>query len=168
MTTPQKVVLALGIALVITGVIWFLVNKQAPVMLGSSPVGTSFNDAKVSAIAINLANVGANGTSTSILNTDAGDRYVSSVELACEGVGTSKTAYTGTGLAGLQMNVGTTSTAAPATFVSAMPLASAIAFATSTSNFILSSSTLAIATSSNAMVWNANSYMTFNFNATNT
>lgn len=137
--------------------------------LGGSPSGTTFGDAKFAAVSINLANPGANGTSTSLINTDGTDRYVSAVKVGCEGIGTSQTAYTGTGLAALTMKVGTTSTSNPASFLSFAAISNTgITISTSTVDTMISSSTLLVATSSLAAVWPSNTPMTFYFNATNT
>lgn len=177
MTTPKSI-LALVLAVIIGGFVYGAYQyPQVQMFAAASPAGTTVNTEKFAGIlGISLASPGiagasgstANGTSTSILNTDAFDRYATSWVAACEGVGTSKTAYTGGGLASLQISVGTTTTASPATFLSAEAIASAQNIATTTVNLLVSSSTLQSATSSLAMVWPANTYMTFAFNATNT
>ena len=135
---------------------------------GTSPQGATFSTEKTAAVAINLSAPGANATSTSILNTDSNDRYVSSAHIGCENVGTSKTAYTGTGLANLQLSVGTTTTAAPGVFSSAEAIMSNLNLATATQGMLVSSSSLLTATSTYATIWPSNTYMTFFFNATNT
>lgn len=135
---------------------------------GTSPAGSNFGTAKFAGVAINLASPGANATSTSITNTDSNDRYVTNFKVGCENVGTSKTAYTGTGLSSLQVSIGTTTASAPATFSSFAAVALNLNIATNTVNLIVSSSTLQTATSSMAMVWPTGTPMTFAFNATNT
>jgi len=137
-------------------------------LVSGSPAGSTLTNAKFAGIVVNPSVPGANATSTSILNTDTFDRYVTGFSVGCENVGTSKTAYTGTGLANWQISIGTTTTAAPATFLSFAAIASSFNLSTSTSDLIAASSTLQIATSSLAMVWPTNTYMTFSFNATNT
>ena len=135
---------------------------------GASPAGSSFNDAKQFAVAINLATPGANATSTSILNTDGNDRYITSEKVACEGVGTAKTAYTGAGLASQTITIATSSTAAPIGNANTNTLP-VITIATSTANFGIASST-AMTPGNNLVsnIWAANSYLTFTVNATST
>lgn len=134
----------------------------------TSPAGSTFSNAKYYGIAINLASPGANGTSTSITNTDSNDRYVVATKIGCENVGSSRTAYTGAGLASLQISVGTTSTSAPITFSSVFPVVLNQVISTSTQNYLFASSTLVTATTSNAIVWPTGTALTFSFNATNT
>lgn len=170
MKTSKIIAIAVVLGVIILGCVWaYKANAPQSVLTGAtSPVGSTFNNAKFAGVTISLASPGANGTSTSMLNTDAYDRYVSSFKVGCEGVGTSKTAYAGTGLANLQVSVGTTTTAAPASFSSFAAIALNFNLGTSTTNLLVSSSTLATATSSLAAVWPTNTYMTFFFNATNT
>lgn len=135
--------------------------------LGSS-AGATFNTAKYAGVVANLATPGANGTSTSIRNTDSGNRYVTGLRYGCSGIGTSQTAYTGAGLASLQLTVGTTTTAAPAVIpASPFLVANALVIATSSVNTAAGSSTPTVALG-NATIWPAGSYMTFWVNATNT
>lgn len=130
---------------------------------GASPVGSTFGSAKYAGITASLATA----TSSAIVNTDSNDRYVISTEAACTGVGTSKTAYTGTGLSALTLQIGTSSAATP--FNSAAAVSGAgITLATSSVNFYLASSTIVTGTSSNAMTWAAGTTMYFVVNATNT
>lgn len=160
------IVVLLGIAGVIGG--YQYPKSQIVQVAGTSPSGSTFNVAKFAGIAVNLALPGANGTSTSILNTDSNDRYVTSFKVGCEGVGTSQTAYTGAGLSALLLKVGTTTTAAPATFTSFAAVALNFTVTTSTPVVLVSSSTLLTATSSLAAAWPTQTYMTFYWNATNT
>lgn len=164
----KKIIYVVGIVIGVVALIGSYYYPKVLNNVGASPSGSTFGDAKTASVVISLASPGANGTSTSILNTDTNDRYVTSWHTACENMGTSKTAYTGAGLANLQESVGTTTTAAPATFISFSAIASGFNLATGTTNMLVSSSTLATATSSLAIVWPANTYMTFSFNATNT
>lgn len=163
-----KKIIALVLALVITGAIVGAYYYPHLAQNVGSATGTTFNTAKFAGVVISLANPGANGTSTSILNTDSFDRYVTSWKVACNGVGTSQTAYTGAGLSSLKVSVGTTTSAAPATFLSFAAIASAQNLSTSTTVLEVSSSTLQSATSSLAARWPSNTYLTFSFNATNT
>lgn len=180
MTTLTKSTLALIGAVIIGGFIWGAYQYPKAALLAGSSAGTTFNTAKIAAVAVNLASVGANGTSTSILNSDAFDRYVTGVRTACVGVGTSKTAYSGAGLAALTLSIGTSSTAAPAAVPTNL-VASPLTIATSTGYFAVSSSTVGnLATTSvsgavgitgitsDNFVWLTGSYITFATNATNT
>lgn len=155
----------LGILIVL--VAYSIFFKAVPA-LGASTAGTTFSTEKIGAVAINLANPGANGTSTSVLNSDANDRFVTAVKLGCENVGTSNTAYTGTGLISLQLTIGTTTTSAPATIpTNKNLLANAFVVSTSTVNLTVASSSAAFGNQLSTL-WPAGSYMTFWLNATNT
>ena len=157
------------LAVIVTGGIvgGYYFPKNNPVF-GSSPAGSTFSTQKVAQVAVNLASPGSNGTSTSILNTDANDRFITGEEVGCETVGTSKTAYTGTGLASLTLTIATTSTAAPATISNTNTLP-VVTIATATPNFVISSSTAGTpGTSIVSNIWASGSYLSFATNATNT
>lgn len=134
----------------------------------ASPQGATYFTGAFAGAVINLATPGANATSTSILNTTGNDLYVTGEKVLCEGVGTSKTAYTGTGLASATFTFATSSAAAPAsnTNTNTLPV---VTLGTSTPDFVISSSTAG--TPGNNLVsniWLAGSYMTITANATNT
>lgn len=138
--------------------------------LGSS-AGATFGDAKYAGVVIALTNQGANGTSTSIINTDTSVRYVTGLRLACTGLGNSFSSGVGAGLASLQVTVGTSSTAAPVAQASVgifSRVSSGLIIATATPTFVIASSTTQIATSTLASPWYPNEYMTFWWNATST
>jgi hypothetical protein len=132
-----------------------------------SAAGSTFNTAKFAGVAMNLATAGANATSSSVYNSDGSSRFVTGLDYGCTGVGSSKTAYTGAGLAALLLTVGTTTTSAPATIPTDVVLANAITVATSSATMVFASSTTAIGTEA-SMLWPSGTYMTFWFNATNT
>ncbi len=134
---------------------------------GASPSGSTFSTRKQAAIVVNLASPGANGTSTSVTNTDANQRYVTGYEYGCNGVGTSYTAYTGTALASLQMTIGTTSTANSVTIPSVNPVANVAIIGTS-SVYTANASTSVTTANPLAARWDPGVAMTFWFNATNT
>lgn len=167
MKNINKIILGL-VCVCILGIAVYLVKSPTQDVAGSSPVGSSFSTAKFYGVTVNLATPGVYGTSTSILNTDSQDRYVSALKVGCQGVGQSKTPYTGAGNVNLQIIAGTTTTAAPATSTLAQSLAMNFTIATGLPTAFVSSSTLQTATSTNATVWAANTYMTFFFTATNT
>lgn len=140
----------------------------------ASPVNTTFNTAKFAGI----VSVPATGTATSssILNSDSNDRYVTNVRVGCASIGTSLTAYSGAALATLTLTVGTTSSSAPAN-VSLWSTVAKFVVPTSSPAFVLSTTTTPVAaggagagtaTTTMALVWNAGTYMTFAWNATNT
>lgn len=168
MSNTQKTLLVLGLIVLIGAIYGGYVYPVPQYLVGASPAGSTFATSKTAGVAVNLANPGANGTSTSILNTDTNDRYVSSFHVGCENVGTSKTAYAGAGLANLQISIGTTTAPSPASFLSAAPVAVNFSIPTTTVDYLVSSSTLLTATSTLAAVWPTGTYMTFFFNATNT
>ncbi len=138
----------------------------------ASPQGSTFSNAKLYAIATSLyASTSPSapiGTTTALLNTDANDRFITSVHVACEGVGTSQTAYTGGGLSALSVKVATSATATITNTAWGWANIASSTLATSTPSLLMSSSTLVTATSSYPAVWPSGSYVVFNFNATNT
>lgn len=154
------------VGILVTLVVAYLFLPKAA--FGASPAGSTFNDAKQASVAINLATPGTNGTSTSMINTDGNDRYIQSVHAACEGVGTSRTAYTGAGLASLTLTLATSTTANPASNANTNTLP-VITVSTTTTQFGISSSTMG--TPGNGLVsniWLAGSPLTITANATNT
>lgn len=158
-------VLVLGVVVAIAGAYEY---PKLPVSFGVSPTGSTFTNAKFAGVTANLAAPGANGTSSSVLNTDANDRFVTGVRAGCEGIGTSKTAYTGAGLAALTFNVATSSAAAPASLSPTNYVAQNLTIATATIATTLASSTSATNQTGLAGVWHPGEYMTFFTNATNT
>lgn len=151
------------------GILWAGLTYPLSVQTVGSPAGTTLNTEKQAAQVISLATPGAGATSTSLVNTDASSRHITSTKVLCSGVGTSQTAYTGAGLASLQVTVATTTTANPATIpVGFADVTQNQAVGTTTSELMFASSTLLTATSSLASIWHAGENLTFWFNATNT
>lgn len=137
----------------------------------SGATGSTFTTAKYAGVAIDLStNTGA--TSTSILNTDTSSRYITNTAVTCTNMGSSFTAVTGTGLATLQLTIGTSTSASPAAVVSVGPfsrVASALVFSTSTAPIgQLASTTLQTSTSTLGVLWKSGEYLSFWWNATNT
>lgn len=164
----NNIIVGIVVALV-AGVAGYLLGHTPSVSVTTSPTGSTFSTAKTALVAINLANPGSTGTSTSILNTDSNDRYITSVEAGCTGVGTSKSAYAGVGLAALTLTMATSSTAAPATNGNVNTLQSIITIGTSTPNFVISSSTAGgVGNNLVSNIWASGSYLTITSNATNT
>lgn len=168
MTTNTKILLSVLFAAIATVAIRGNFYPIQQFLAATSPSGTTFGTAKFAGVAVNLASPGANGTSTSILNTDSGTRYITSLKAGCEGVGTSQTAYTGAGLSALTITAATTSTPAPAANGSASIGGGAFTLATATPQFTESTSTAAGGTSKTYPLWASGSYLTFTTNATNT
>lgn len=169
MTTQAKSIIALVLAVVIGGAIYGAYQYPKYQATVSSTAGTTFLTAKFAGVSVSLANPGTTGTTSSILNTDAGTRYVTGVRAACDSVGTSYTAYTGTGLASLTLSIGTSSTASANTIgATAKVLTNGIiATSTYTNSFATSTSQLG-STAQSATLWHTGEYMNFQSNATNT
>lgn len=169
MTTKGKAIVAALCAVVIGLAIYGAYQyPQAVVYNTGSPAGSSFSNMKFAGETASLASPGANGTSTSVLNSDASDRYITRVFAECNTVGTSRTAYSGAGLANWFVTVATTSTADPAALPTGYNPVTGnnLVIGTSTTVSQVASSTAGVATTSN--LWAAGSYLTFQSNATNT
>jgi len=165
----------IGIAVVIVLAIvggYFFPQVTIPQNAGTSPQGSTFSAAKFAGVAVNLASPGANATSSSVLNPTGQDVYITGLKIGCQNVGTSNTAYSGTGLASLTLKVSTTSTAAPAAVGTNLVGGGTLTIATGTASFVLSSTTAAGSsgngTNNQFVVWGAGTYLTFQTNATNT
>lgn len=159
--TYTKLIVGVLVVLAIAGG-YFYPKALNTVVLGS-PVGSTFNTAKIAAI--NFAPTTGSATSTSILNTDASDRYVIDGFAFCTGVGSSQVAYTGTGLNALTLKAATTTTNAPAGVSNTN---NALALTIATSSNVTSNASTTVATNAFAGVWGSGTYMTFFTNATNT
>lgn len=149
-------------------------TKTIVQQFSSTTQGATGNTARQANIyGVNLATPGANATSSSILNPTGQDVYITAFKAGCTGIGSSNTAYTGSGLAALTVKLATTSTAAPANITNANLIGGAgVIIATSTPQFMIASTTsagTAAAPGSGAIygIWTANSYITFQVNATN-
>ncbi len=158
LSTVAVLVLVLGIGL------W--IGHSLNVLLANfgSPVGTTFNNAKIAAV--NMSPLLIAATSSSILNSDASDRWITDSGVACTGVGTSNTITTGTGLASWTFQAATTSVASLG-LQGNTNYAANITVATSSAYVQTASSTPGVIGAISAL-WKAGSYMTFTYNATNT
>lgn len=177
MPTLTKVVISLVVAAVVAGGVYggykFLFAHPETQTLGTTAQGGTFNTARYAGIAVNLASPGANATSSSILNSSSNDYFITKIGVGCESLGTSRTAYTGGGLAALTLSIATSSTAAPASNSNVNVVGTApLTIATSTANFVVASSTTngtsTVGSSLVSNIWKAGSYLTFTTNATNT
>lgn len=159
----NTILIVLVSALVGFGLGSFLSKDGSVLSSISTSSTTTFNSAKLAEIGFSPATGSA--TSTSILNTDSTDRIVVDAFAYCDTVGTSRTAYSGGGLAALLFTAATSSTAAPVTNSNANYTMYNIV-STSTANFFVSSTTIGVA--SYGRVWAPGTYMSFFSNATNT
>lgn len=159
----NTILIVLVSALVGFGLGSFLSKDGSVLSSISTSSTTTFNSAKLAEVGFSPATGSA--TSTSILNTDSTDRIVQDAFIYCDTVATSRTAYSGTGLAALLFTAATSSTAAPVTNSNANYAMYNIV-STSTPNFYVSSTTIGVA--SYGRVWESGSYMSFFSNATNT
>ena len=160
----NKITISILSVLIATAIVgaYFFPNVTVKEVYGS-PTNSTFTQSNTDNAMI-AAPLSGTATSTSILNTSGSDLGVIQVNIVCEGVGTSQTAYTGAGLAALTLSIGTSSIASP-TVIPTNLVGPAITIATSTGQFVLASTSQS--TSWND-IWPAGSYMTAWFNATNT
>lgn len=148
--------------------IGYVIHTPTIQLAGSSntAAGTTFSTAKLAQVNFTIATGSA--TSTSLYNSDSYDRYIVTSFIGCNTVGTSKTAYTGTALAGLTFRMATTATAiTTALGDSNINYASVLPFSTTTTVNFVSSSTPGILQGFSS-VWDAGTYLTIQPNATNT
>lgn len=165
MKTKKILFLLVALIVVVGCLIYFFPRNQ---LAGTvSTAGSSFNTARYAGVSIDASVTGSTGTSSSITNLDATDRYITGVRGACQNVGTSKSAM-GAGIASWQISIGTTSSANPISFSSAVAVAVGSIIPTSTASTVFSTSTQQIATSTNATLWATGVPLTFFLNATNT
>ncbi len=160
------------IALIVIAVIGLKVWQDGHQVAGASPAGSTFNTAKFAGVTASFLT----STSTSVLNTDANDRYIIALKYGCTGVGSSYTQVTGVPLtsAGLTLKAATTSTAAP--FAPLSVSNSNLAISTTVATSSAQAGVLTFASSTQALtnylsynqIWLAGSYLTLFTNATNT
>ncbi len=102
--------LIIYLAIVLVGIfVGYEIGSKSNDVTGFSAVGATTSTAKFYSAVMSLASGSA--TSTSILNSTGYDWGIQSSTVFCNGVGTSKTAYSGTGLANLVVLGATTSSA---------------------------------------------------------
>lgn len=144
-------------------------GKEVIQNFGTTPQGGTARTALAPTVAVLLSSPGANATSSSILNNSTDDYYVTGLLVGCENVGTSQTAYTGTGLASLTVSAATTSVASPGVVTNTNKVGGGnLTIATSTVQFTQASTTAANGTGAMYNIWPAGTYLTFTTNATNT
>lgn len=153
----MKYFIALVLAVVVTGgIVGGYYYPQDIQSLGSSVTGSTFNTAKVAAIAWAPATSAA--SSTSILNTDANTRYITDSFVQC----------TGTNGQGFTMTAATTSVANQGLQGSTNYAANDVATTTVASQTMFNaSSTEGVPTYTNRL-WPSATYLTFDASAVNT
>lgn len=149
---------------VIAGAYFFPMSTSTIEQFSAVNTGATANTSKVAETGLSL--VSSSATSTSILNTDSQDRIIINFEAFCSAVGTSQTAYTGTGLANLTLTAATSSTAAPGDSESNTN-SFKFNISTSSSEVYMSTSTNP-ANGADGRRWATGSYINFYSNATNT
>lgn len=134
----------------------------------STANGTVFNSAKIAETGFPLTTGNATTTSTALYNGDANDRIISSTFAFCSGLGTSQTAFTGTGLKSLSMLAATSSDGGG--LLSNTNYVYQGDIATSSPYFFEASTTPGKVNSTNQglRTWAAGTYLMFQVNATNT
>lgn len=157
--TTKIISVVVGILAVLGAVAFFGYSSflKTIVQQFGSPVGTTFNTAKI--VAVNMSPATAAASSTSILNTDASARWVANYGMAaCTGVATA-----GTSVSIFNVQAATTSVANQG-LQGNTNVAINLNIATSSSFVNASTSTPSTAIGS---YWAAGTYMTFLFNTTN-
>jgi len=130
-----------------------------------SPVGSTFNTARIAMINASFASA----TSTGVYNGDTSDRIITDATWDCTGVGTSQTAYTGAGLVTWTISMATSSTASGSSFVNANTnYVVTTVQATSSPEVYVASTTPGLTGSAFVRRWAAGSYLNIFTNATNT
>lgn len=157
-----KYILGIVAAVVLAGTIYGAYQYPQNQLLAGSAVGTTFSTAKVAQVNISPATQSA--TSSSVLNTDASDRFLEGNYFSsCTGVGTSQTNLTGTGLAALTISMATTSVSSLGsqgnTQLGVVTVSTSTAFSNNASTTI---------NTDYRGDWASGTYLTFTFNATNT
>lgn len=171
-----KYIVGVLVVLAIAGGYFFPkgVNSVVYHVGSSSPTGSTFGDAKVFETVMAPSTIA--GTTTSALNTDAGDRWITGGFVNCQGNTTALTYLTGAGLTstGLTLKAATTSVANSGIFGSTvlainMNLATSTTFSYNATTTFSSASGVG-ASGGGAMLydWTAGSNLTFVFNATTT
>lgn len=162
-----SIVCALVIGIAIVGAYHYPLQKQSAGGTNNA-VGTTFSTAKVAQV--NITPATGSATSSSILNNDATDRYIVSSFVSCNTVGTSKTAYTGTGLtsAGWLWRMSTSSAAITGAIADSNTNYAAVdVVSTTTVDSFVSSTTEGIITGT-TRTWPTGTYLNIQPNATNT
>lgn len=166
MKNSTKVLIGV-IVVVVLAIVYSAIKSSSQITAGAASATGTYNNGTFASQIVLLPTT-SNGTSTSILNTSSSDRAVTSTSVFCTGVGTSQSFGAGAGL----LSTGWTLTAATTT--------SASSGLGTNANYILNTSVattsgiIYVASSTEGVlpywsrVWPTATYLTFNFNATNT
>lgn len=154
------------VAMVIGGIVGYNSHSNKALVGAASATGTTNSTSKIFSKVMDLST--ANSTTTSIQNNSGVDYAVTSSFAFCNTVGTSKTAYTGTGLANLIITGATTSAAVTGNLADYNSnTGTSLTIGTSTVNSY-ASSTAESALPGTGRIIPAGAYYTFSSNATNT
>lgn len=164
MTTLSKIIVGVALIGAILGTFAFFnltpfrTIVQNVIAGSSSPVGTTFNTAKI--VSVNMTPSTPGATTTSILNTDASDRWFANYGMAvCTGVQAASTS-----VATLTVQAATTTVANLGLQGNANYMMN-LTISTSTS---ISNSATSTQTNPVFSLWPSGTYITFAFNATDT
>lgn len=157
---------AVIVGLIVGGFIGYALHTSS-LQVGTTTAGGTTSTAQFYSIAIDMT---ALATSSSILNPTGNDLYVTSIQVGCEGIGTSKSYLTGSSIASLTFTAATSSASTP---VTTPPTTYAVGggstnISTSTGTFLISSTTASTGSTAITNIWPASAYMTFYHNATST
>jgi len=156
-TAALAAAVALGYALV----------HSEPSATAISPAGTTGTSGKYYSQTLSLAD--ATGTTTSMYNGSGFDLAARATDVMCQTLGTSRTAYSGAGLAALVFTMSTSSAntvSGNAAQINTNYLAN-ITVSTSTTNSYQSTSTEGVITGT-SRIWPNATYLVISSNATNT
>ncbi len=163
----NSTIISVAVALLVGVIIGYMSTHQDASVMTISPAGTTGTSGKYYSKAISLTD--ASGTTTSMFNNSGQDFAVRATDVMCQGLGTSLTAYTGTGLAGLTFSFATSSTNTVTGNVAQINTnySAVINVSTSTVNSYQATSTEGVITGT-TRVWPSGTYMIASANATNT
>lgn len=105
-----KTIVLVAISLIIGTVVGYVFSHKSDIVTTVSPAGTTGTSGKYYSQTISLTSSSA--TTTSMYNNSGFDFAVRAVDVMCQSVGTSKTAYSGSGLATLNFKIATSSSSA--------------------------------------------------------
>ncbi len=154
MTTLQKVAVGLVVAPAIVGGYFFPGAVQNQIA-GTSPAGSTFSSAKIAAI--NYTTSTSAASSTSLLNTDANDRYITDEFIACYGVKGQ----------GITITAATTSVSSLGLQGNPNLVTNIFGTTTTSSTFFYVASSTESAPTYTGRLWAAGSYLTFVASSTN-
>lgn len=167
MKNSTKVILITAIVLVMAVVAYMADHLNSGNVATISPAGTIGTSGKYYSQTMSLAT--AAGTTTSMFNNSGYDFAIRATDVMCQVVGTSKTAYTGAGLASLVVRTATSSTNAITLNVADVNTnyAAVDTIGTSTPDSYNATSTEGIITGT-SRIWPNQTYLLISSNATNT